>query len=141
MFKLFHSAPGPHGPVAEESADDSAAEIWGDQVDDDAVVVAGVEGDVGAPGFNDGADDVEGLIAVEGGDFDGDDVVDFGEAPPEFIAKHSAADGGLEIEADDRNYLRDFAGVGDELFFGGFFHGAEAEKAGVIAEFFQQAGF
>ncbi len=70
--------------MAEETADDAAFggadPIWGDEVGDDGVVVAGVEGDVVPAGVDDGADHVERLVAVERGDLDGDDVGDLGEA-------------------------------------------------------------
>ena len=121
-----YGAFGPDGPVAEEAADDSADDgpaagefdaVRSEEVQDDVVVVAGVEGDVGPAGVGDGADDVEGLVAVEGGNLDGQNVGDFGEASPEGVGEDSAADGGLEVEADEGDTVGDGAAVGEELVF------------------------
>ena len=46
----------------------------------------GVERDVVAPGIDDRPDDVEGLIAVERRNLDGDDGGYFGESAPERVA-------------------------------------------------------
>ena len=59
--------------------------VGGHQVVHDGVVVPGVEGDVVAARLGDGADDVEGLVAVERGDLDRDHALDLGELPPERI--------------------------------------------------------
>ena len=56
-----------------------------EQVGDDVVVVAGVEGDVIAAAFGYGADDGECAVAVERGDFDRAGVWDFAEAAPEIV--------------------------------------------------------
>jgi hypothetical protein len=140
---------GPDAPVSEEATDDAAFDVTvadleaegGDEVGDDVVVVAGVEGDVVAAGLGDGADDVEGLVAVEGGHLDGDDVLDLGEAAPEGVGEGAAADGGLEVEADDGQDVGDGAAVGDELVVGGGLEGGEGEEAGVVAEIFEEGGF
>lgn len=73
----------------------------GEEIGDDGVVVSGVERDVLAAGFRDGADDVEGLETVERCDLDGDDILDLGESAPERVGEETASDGGLEIKADD----------------------------------------
>ena len=67
--------------------------------------VAGVERNVVTPGFGDGADDVEGPVAVEGSDLDGDHSVDFGEPTPEAIRQVRSADRFLKVEADERDHL------------------------------------
>ena len=72
-----------------------------EQIEDDVVVVAGVERDVVAAGFGDGADDIDRLVAVEGRHLDGDDVANFREAAPEREREHASADRGLKIETDD----------------------------------------
>src|SRR5262245_36158329 len=102
FLEKLHRFASPDGPVAEETADDAA--LYGfavgvkgkrsEQIQNNVVVVAGVEGDV-ATGFGDGADDVEGLIAIEGSNFYGDDVFDLCELAPEFVGENAATDGGL----------------------------------------------
>ena len=139
-------ASGADGPLAEEAADDADGDAGegegGEEVGDDVVVVAGVEGDAGgAAGFGDGADDVEGLVAVEGGDLDGDEGLDFGGAAPEGVGQDAAADGGLEVEADDGEDLADGAEVVDHLIDGGVLEGGEGEEGGVVAEGGGERGF
>src|SRR6267154_650283 len=110
--------------MAEKAADDAALDLFAvdgknvrsEQIHDDVVVVAGVERDVAA-GFGDGADDVKSLVAIEGSDFDGGDVFDFGELAPEFIRENAAADGRLEIDSDDANEWSGAAAVGAVHFF------------------------
>ncbi len=66
----------PDPPVAEQAADNVAVGMRAarcvskrngvSEVADDVVVVAGVERDVVAAGFGDGADDIDRLIPIEG---------------------------------------------------------------------------
>ena len=84
LFVLLGALLAVYGSLtADDAALFSGEAVGGKKVGDDVVVVAGVEGDVIAAGFHDGAHDVEGLIAVERGHLDGDDVFDLGEATPE----------------------------------------------------------
>lgn len=137
-----HGGMGPHAPVAEKAADDAAGDgaavmrerEGGEQVGDDGVVVAGVEGDVVAADFGDGADDVDGLVAVEGGDLDSNDLGDGGETTPEGGAEYAAADGGLEVKPDERAHGGNGAAVVDERVFGRVAPSGEAEEDGVITE-------
>src|SRR5690606_10682321 len=66
----------PDGPLAQQPADDARGgrteEEGSEEIVDDVVVVAGVEGEVPASAVGDGADHVEGGVAVEGRDLDGD---------------------------------------------------------------------
>ena len=113
FVEKLDGAAGPDGPVAEKAADDAAFDLLAvdgkdvgrEKVEDDVVVVAGIERDFAA-GFGDGADDIESLVAIEGSDFDGDDIFDFGELSPEFVRENAATDGGLQIEADDGENFR-----------------------------------
>jgi len=131
---------GPDAPLAEEAAVDVARASGegerGEEVGEDVVVVAGVEGNVVAAGSEDGADDVECAVAVERGNFDGDKFRDVGERAPERITENAAANGGLQIESDEWNLSGYGATVGEDFFLGvgGGGPGAEAEEAGVIAE-------
>ena len=131
---------GPDAPLAEEAAVDVARAPGegerSEEVGEDVVVVAGVEGNVVAAGSEDGADDVECAVAVEGGDFDGDKFRDVGERAPERVTENAAADGGLQIETEEWNLSGYGATVGEDFFLGvgGGGPGAEAEEACVIAE-------
>ena len=81
------------------------------QVGDDVVVVAGIEGDVVAARFENGADYVKRPIAVKGSDLYRDDALDVTEALPEIDRKHQAADRWLEQKTMSRDavvtYLTD----------------------------------
>src|SRR5438034_3780069 len=92
----------PDGPMSEQPADDAPVfagkMMRGEQIHHDVVVVAGVEGDVVAPGVGNGANHVDRLVAIERRHLDRDDVLDLGESTPEGIWQDAPADGGLEIE-------------------------------------------
>ena len=99
------------------------------------VVVAGIERDaVGGAGLDHAAHHVERAVAVERRDLDRDHVLDRREAPPERHRQHDAADGGLQIEADQRNFARDRLRMRDQLVLARALHGGEREQPGVIAE-------
>ncbi len=91
------------------------------------------------PDFGHGPDDVEGPVAVEGSDLDGDDPFDFGEPPPEAIRQVRAADGLLKVEADERDHLGHGPAMGQPRVVVGAGTG-EAEQAGVIAKVAQDPG-
>ena len=103
--------------MAEQSADDAAflarESIRREEIGHDVVVVARVESDVVAAGFKDRADDVEGAVAVERRDFDGDEAGDVGEGTPEAVGKHPAADGGLQLVPDADEVARAAARLRD----------------------------
>jgi hypothetical protein len=56
--------------------------------------------------LDDRPDYVQGLVTIEGRDFDGDDPGDLRELAPELVGQESSADRGLEIETNER---QDFA--------------------------------
>src|SRR5256885_2063554 len=134
--------------MAEEAPNDAALDLFAvdvknvrsEQVHHDVVVVAGVERNVAA-GFGDGADDVKSLVAIEGSDFDGGDIFDFGKLAPEIEREDAAADGGLEIEADDGENLCDGAAMRKENGVGCMRKRGEAEEAGVVAKIGEERGF
>jgi hypothetical protein len=119
----------------------AAETIRSQKIGDDVVIVAGVKGDVIAPGFNDGTHDIERLVAIEGRHLDGDDVLNFSEATPEGIRQRATSDAGLKVEADNGDGFGNGAAMRDELVFRGGAHGAEAEESGVVAVLFQNVGF
>ena len=138
---------GAGAPLAEEAAVDvagAAGEGEGrEEVGEDVVVVAGEKGDIVAAGREHGADDVEGAVAVKGGDFDRDEFGDAGEGAPEGVAENAADDGGLQVEADEGKGARDGAAVIENFPLGiaGAGPRAEAEEAGVITQLARGAGF
>src|SRR5947209_631573 len=75
----------------------------GDEVGHDRVVVARVEGDVGAAARGQGAGDVERRVAIEGGHLDGHHGLDLEERSPEGLVQDPSADGRLEVEAEERD--------------------------------------
>ena len=100
--------------MAEQSPDDPAFDlpasdgesIRREEVEHDVIVIACVKSDVVTPGFGDGSDDVDGSIAVERGDLDGDDILDFGEPAPEMIRQVRATNGFLKVKANQWNDTR-----------------------------------
>ena len=144
----FSCAASPDGPMAEEAPNDAALDLFAvdvknvrsEQVHHDVVVVAGVERNVAA-GFGDGADDVKSLVAIEGSDFDGGDIFDFGEFAPEFVRENAAADGGLKIEADDGNNLCDGATMREENGVRCMRKRGETEQARVVVKIGEECGF
>jgi len=148
FIEEFDGFASPDGPMAEKAADDAAFDLLAidgknvrsEQVHYDVVVVAGVERNVAAR-FGDGADDVKTLVAIEGSDFDGGDIFDFGELAPEFVGESATADRGLQVEADDGKNLCDGAAMGEERCVGGVRKRGEAEQAGVVAKIGEERGF
>ncbi len=85
----------PYRPMAQQAARKTkllAAEIiGGEQVEQNIVVVAGVQRYfVGAPGFGEGADDIESLVAVKRGNFYGHNIFDVTKFAPERIWQEHA---------------------------------------------------
>ena len=111
------------------------------QIHHDVVVVAGVEREVVAACLSHGANDVESLVTVERGDFDGNRIVNLREASPERTGQQPAAGGGLKVETDQRDGLRDRAAVAQQLIFARVLQRAQTEQAGVITEFAGERGF
>src|ERR1700756_1560242 len=107
----------------------------GDEVEDDVIVVAGVERDpVGGVRLHDAAHDVEGAVTIERRDLDGDHVLDRREPPPERHRQHEAAHSGLQVKADEGKFARDRLRVRDQLVFARALERGERKKPGVIAE-------
>ena len=67
--------------------------------------------------------------------------VDRGEATPERCRQDDAADGGLQIEPDQRNFRRDGLGVRDQLLFACALHRGERQQPGVIAKLTRKLRF
>ena len=107
----------------------------GGEVEQDVVVIAGIDGDplLGA-GLDDAAHHVERAVAVERRGLDRDRVVDPGEAPPEPGRQHPPADRRLEVEPDQRDLAGDQAAVLDQRVLRIAAHRAQAQQPRVVAE-------
>ena len=110
MFDLvedLNRALRPDGPLSKQPAHhpelDISKLINGEQVVDDVVVIACVDRDLaGSSTLGHRTHHVDRLVAMEGRYLDRDYIVDLGEASPEAVGKHSASDGWLQVEADNR---------------------------------------
>src|SRR5215212_9797412 len=77
------------------------------QVEQDVVVVTSVERySIERACGRDAAQHIERAVAMEWRNFDGDDIVDQGKAPPELGTKDDPADRRLQIKPDQRNFAR-----------------------------------
>lgn len=92
-------------------------------------------------GFSDSAHDIEGLVAVERCDFDSYDMIDLRELAPEFVGENAAADGRLQVETNNRQNLRDGAGMSEKFCVARIFESGEAQKACVVTKISEDAGF
>ena len=114
---------------------DHADAKLGEQIDDDTVVISGVERDlVLSPGFSQRPHDVERVVAVEGRDFRCYDLGNLKERAPELVVQDDTADRGLKIKTKDRNDFGNDATVRDELGVRRVFQCREAQKPGVVAK-------
>ncbi len=105
------------------------------QVKQDVVVVAGIERNpIERARSRHPAQDVEGTVAIERRDLDGDDIVDRSKTPPEIRAEDDAADRRLQIKPDQWNFARHRLAMGDHFMFGSRFHRRETEQSGMIAD-------
>src|SRR5262249_20841447 len=114
----------PASPMPQQSACDTEPRfaaarpdtIFSEQIDHDIIVVSGIESDlVRATRFSDGSDHIERLVAIEGGDFDGNDVWDFGETTPKTARQEAPAGRWLQVKTEERNLASDSLAVLDEF--------------------------
>ena len=106
-----------------------------DQVEQDVIVVAGVEGHalLGA-GLDDAPHHVQRAVAAEGRDLDRHHVLQRGEAAPEGGSEHDTAHRRLQVEADEGDALGEPGAVLQPLVLARAGEGGEAHHARVIAE-------
>src|SRR4051812_27416940 len=105
----------PHRPLPEQATVEPTHDglathddgEWGDQVGDDAIVVAGVKGDVRSSALDHGAHDVDGRVSIERRDLDRPDAGNLGEGPPERVAERSSSHRRLQVEAEEWNHVSD----------------------------------
>ena len=99
------------------------------------IVVAGIERDpLGGARLHHAAHHVERAIAIERRDLDGDHVLDGRKAAPERHRQDETADGGLQVEPDQRNFARDRLRMRDQFVLARALERGEREQPGVIAE-------
>ena len=105
------------------------------QIGHDVIVVAGVEGDalLGMGGGNTEAD-VQRAVAVERRHLDRHDIVDRGEAGPEFARQLDPAHRRLQVEADQRHFLGDRGAMLDQLVLARTLQRRQRQQHGVITE-------
>src|SRR5579872_5478566 len=105
----------PNRPMPQKTSDNSSHRFLAvaletkrsQEVHHDVVVVASIERNVIAARFNDRANDVDCLIAVERSNFDGYNRVNFGKTAPEVVRKNATTGSGLEVEPEQRDRLGD----------------------------------
>jgi hypothetical protein len=109
LLQQFRRTSRPDSPVTQQAAYDAvrfrslsdSKNVRRDKIHHNVVIVAGVESDV-ASRLRHGPNNIEGLVAIERSNFDGDHVLDFREFPPKTVGQHAATDGWLQVKSDDR---------------------------------------
>src|SRR5581483_8689064 len=106
-----------------------------EQVADNIVIVAGIEGDlIDSAAIDDRSYDIECLVAIERRNFDGDHVWDFREPAPEFVGKHAPSYRGLEVKTDHRNDRSNSARVIEECGNRSVLKCGQAEQGSVVSQ-------
>ena len=134
----FHGALRPDAPLAQQppgNESSAAAEAKRrEQIHDDVVVVAGIEGDILAAGRTDGANDVERLVAVERRDLDRHHLGNLGKRAPEPMRKDASAHGRLQVEPDQRDLAGDLPAMLQDGLLRIPIPRAEAQESGGITQ-------
>src|SRR5262245_47858278 len=104
---------------------------WREEISNDGVIVAGVECNVVAPGFSNGADHINRLIAVERRNLDGDDIFDRRQPLPEGMREQTASRCRLQIESEQRQCLSHRCAVGEQVVIAGLRESSERNQAGM----------
>ena len=97
----------PHGPMPKQSAHNSYPLIveikCRKQVNQNVVVISGVQRDLlGAPRMGQCAYHIDGLVAIEWCNLNGNHVLDLKEATPELVRQYPTTDSRLQIKSDNR---------------------------------------
>ena len=95
ILEQLHCFPRPHRPLPQQTADDAAFDqAPGDfetkrrqQIQHNVVIIARVEGDVLTPCVSHGSDNLQRVVAIEGGDLDRHDIFDFREPRPKRVGQ------------------------------------------------------
>src|SRR6267378_2053657 len=148
LLQEIDGAAGPYRPVAQKAAHNAVfprasvdlENIGSEKVHGDIVIIAGVERDVSLR-FSDGADDIQGMVTVEGRNFDGDNIFNLGELAPEAIRKYAATHGRLQVKTNERHDFGHFSAVSYEDRIIRNFHGGQAQEARVVSQTREQLRF
>jgi len=100
-------------------------------------VIPGVKRNV-TPGLSGRSDYIQRLVAVERGNLDGNDVLDFGELPPKPVGKHPAAHGWLQVEAKDGENASNLPAMSDQRRVVQVLCGRQTQEASAIAQVFEE---
>jgi hypothetical protein len=108
-----------------------------DKIHHNVVVVAGIKSNI-APRLRNGTDNIEGLVAIERSNFDGDHVLDFRELPPKTVGQCTATDGCLQVKADYGQDLGHASAVSYESVIICVPQRGQAQQASTVPEIRQQ---
>src|SRR5262249_61025986 len=144
IAKQFECAFRLHCTIAQETKHNAALLLCcaikrkrGKQIQNDVVGVAGVKRDI-ASGFGDRANNIQGLIPIERGNFYRQDVFDPGESPPKGIGEQSSANRGLKIKADQREHACNISAMAERAFIIPVGYGAETAQSAMGFEVAQR---
>ena len=104
------------------------------QVIDDVVIVTCVQRNVISPGCDDGSYDIQCLVAIESGDFNGDNIRDFTELQPELMRVESTSHSRMQVEAKNRNDVGNDTAVLKDLVFRFFSDRIGGQQACMVAQ-------
>ena len=111
---------GPDCPLAQQSAREAQHVVAHaesrQQIGNNIIVVAGVEGDfAGPPALRHATNSVQRLIPIERRHFNGADAFNPAKLAPEGKWQFAAPHRGLQVEAEQRNLLSDGSAMRDQL--------------------------
>src|SRR5688572_5503890 len=99
FFQQFHRFTGPHRPVPKQTTDNPPLNSppmlleaeWGDEIQDDVVVIPRVKRDILSSGSGYSPDHIDCLISIERRNLDGDHILDLRKTAPEGIRQNATA--------------------------------------------------
>ena len=102
---------------------------------DDGVVIARIESNLPlSPGLGHGLQHVQGLVAIEGGDFYSQQFGNLHQGLPERPVENHATDGRLQVEAHQGNDVGHLAGMIDEFPLGPIGQSGQGEQSEVVTQ-------
>ena len=141
--KKFDRVSRPAGPMTQEAPGEPEPDrsgwafhfVPGKQVLHDGVIISSVQGYRTGPAcFRHGADHIQGLVTVEGSDFDRCDIFDGNEASPEGDGQKVSSHGGLQIKSHQGDFVGNRFAVFDQAVFIEMSHSSERKQTEVIIE-------
>src|SRR5262245_3287106 len=113
FLKQLNCLPCPASPMAKQSTNHADANfslcgvnlVMSQQIKDNVVIITGVESDIAcASCLGQRAYDIQSLIAIEGRDFDRDNIGNRDKALPEIEGEQAATHRGLKIKPHEWNF-------------------------------------